>query len=56
MPERILDVTSITKRFQTTIPKTVREVMDISNDDRIVWVLTENGEIRIRNANMGGAR
>jgi len=25
MPERILDVTGVTKRFQTTIPKVVRE-------------------------------
>jgi len=43
-------VTSITKRFQTTVPKLVREILDISNDkDRIVWIAV-NGEIKIRKA------
>ena len=48
MSEKILDVTGVTKRFQTTVPKTVREILNINNDeDRIVWIL-ENGEIKIR--------
>ena len=47
MPERILDVTKITTRFQTTVPKVVREILKINNDDRIVWVV-ENGEIKVR--------
>jgi len=46
---KILDVTSLTKRFQTTIPKLVREILKISDDDRIVWVL-ENGEIKVKKA------
>jgi len=49
MPERILDLTGVTKRFQTTIPKVLREIMGISNDDRIVWVL-EDGEIKVEKA------
>jgi len=50
MSKRILDVTSVTRRFQTTVPKTVREILNVSNDnDRIVWVL-DNGEIKIRKA------
>jgi len=40
MSERILDVTGVTKRFQTTVPKLVREILNINNnDDRIVWML-----------------
>jgi len=50
MSERILDVTNVTKRFQTTVPKTVREILNINNDeDRIVWTL-DNGEIKVRKA------
>jgi len=47
--ERILDVTGVTKRFQTTVPKLVREVLKISSEDRIVWIL-KNGEIKVRKA------
>ena len=50
MSRRILDVTSVTRRFQTTVPKLVREILDVNNDeDRIVWIL-ENGEIKVRKA------
>jgi len=50
MSKRILDVTNITRRFQTTVPKVVREVLDINTDkDRIVWIL-ENGEIKVKKA------
>ena len=49
MPERILDVTGVTKRFQTTVPKKVREILNISNEDRIVWIM-EKGEIKIKKA------
>ena len=47
MSERILDVTGVTKRFQTTVPKTVREILNVSNEDRIVWIVN-NGEIKVR--------
>jgi len=36
MSERTLDVTGLTTRFQTTIPKRVREILHVTNDDRIV--------------------
>ena len=50
MSERILDVTGVTKRFQTTVPKTVREILKVTNDDdRIVWIL-DNGEIKVKKA------
>ena len=44
---KILDVTGVTKRFQTTVPKTVREILNVSNEDRIVWML-DNGEIKVK--------
>jgi len=46
---KILDVTGVTKRFQTTVPKTVREILNLSNDDRIVWIL-DKGEIKVKKA------
>jgi len=47
---RLLDVTRLTQRFQTTVPKLVREILNINNDkDRIVWIY-ENGEIKVRKA------
>ena len=49
MSVKILDVTSITKRFQTTVPKPVREILNIDDDDRIVW-FEENGEVKIKKA------
>jgi len=44
---KILDVTGLTARFQTTVPKTVREILKITNVDRIVWIL-ENGEVKVQ--------
>ncbi len=47
---KILDVTGLTRRFQTTVPKLVREILNINNDeDRIVWIL-DNGEIKVKKA------
>jgi len=50
MSKKILDVTSLTKRFQTTVPKIVREHLGASTEDRLVWVLDEKGEVRVRKA------
>jgi len=47
--ERILDVTSLTKRFQTTVPKIAREILNVSNNDRLVWVV-EGKEVKVRKA------
>jgi len=46
---KILDVTNLTKRYQTTVPKTVRELLAVTTEDRIVWVV-ENGEVKVRRA------
>ena len=44
---KILDVTALSERFQTTVPKTVREILNITDIDRIVWIL-ENGEVKVQ--------
>jgi len=49
MSERVLDVTSVTKRYQTTVPKKVRKIMKLTENDSIVWIF-ENGEIKVRKA------
>ena len=46
---KILDVTGVTKWFQTTVPKLVREILNVSNVDIIVWIL-DNGEIKVKKA------
>lgn len=49
MSVKILDVTGVTRRNQTTLPKKVREVLNLTTKDRIVWIL-ESGEIKVRKA------
>ena len=49
LKEIVLDMTGVTKRFQTTVPKTVRKILNISNEDRIVWI-HENGEVKVKKA------
>ena len=47
---RFLHVTDVTQRFQTTVPKLVREILDINDaEDRIVWIV-DDGEIKVRKA------
>lgn len=46
---KILDVTGLTQRFQTTIPKTVREILKITAEDRLLW-LSEGREVKVRKA------
>lgn len=49
MTKKILDVTGVTTRFQTTVPKIVREILNITVEDRLVWV-AEDGEVKVRKA------
>lgn len=49
MLERIFAVTSLRRLFQTTVPKAVRDVLNVSVDDTIVWILDKR-EIKIRKA------
>jgi len=46
---KILAVTSITSRFQTTIPQDVRELLKITEKDKVLWIY-ENDKIVVKKA------
>lgn len=46
---KILYVTSLSKRFQTAIPKLAREHLKLTAQDRVLWILV-NGEVCVRKA------
>ncbi|WP_137596853.1 AbrB/MazE/SpoVT family DNA-binding domain-containing protein [Paucilactobacillus kaifaensis] len=47
MTEKNVSAT-VTSKNQVTIPKTVRDVLDIREHDKIVFVLSENGEVIVK--------
>ena len=47
--QKILAVTSITSRFQTTIPQDVREHLKITEKDKVLWIL-ESDKIIVKKA------
>lgn len=44
---RILGDSRVTGKFQTTIPKAVRDVLDLDSGDRIVFV-AEHGNVLVK--------
>lgn len=46
---RILAVTKVTVRFQTVVPKEVRERLKLKEGDKLVWLLKE-GKIVVEKA------
>ena len=47
--QKILAVTSLTSRFQATVPKEVRQILNLTEKDRIIWI-SEGNKIVIRKA------
>lgn len=45
-----LAVTRITRKNQTTIPKEVRETLDLKISDKVIWLLDEEGKVVIKKA------
>ena len=45
-----LSVGQLTTKFQVTVPKVVREQLDIKDRDKIAFVLNDRGEIVIQKA------
>jgi len=45
---KILGVSKVTRKFQVTIPKTVRVLLEIQEGDLVVFELTEDGKIILR--------
>jgi len=49
MTTRIVAITKISKRFQTTVPKEVRDTLDIGEKDKVLWS-KEDGKVILRKA------
>jgi len=47
--ERVLDVVKITRKFQITLTKDIRERLKVKEGDKIIFI-EKNGEIIIRKA------
>ena len=45
-----LSVGQLTTKFQVTIPKVVRERLDIKDRDKVAFVLNDRGEIVLQKA------
>jgi antitoxin PrlF len=41
---------TLTDRYQTTIPETIREVLHLHKRDKISYVIADNGEVLITKA------
>ncbi|MFD1124854.1 type II toxin-antitoxin system PrlF family antitoxin [Lentilactobacillus raoultii] len=44
----IIAVSKITSKNQVTIPKTIREVLNVKSSDEIVWALGADGQITVK--------
>lgn len=49
MREKILDAVAVTRRFQVTLTKPVREIIEVKEGDRVVFI-EKGGEVVIRKA------
>lgn len=47
MSEDIIDISRISKMNQITLPKAVREILDINENDRVLFV-KDNGKVIIK--------
>jgi len=47
MTEKILDTVAVTRRFQVTITRPVREVLPVEEGDRLVFI-KKNGDVVLR--------
>ena len=43
-------MSSVTTKYQATVPKQVREALQLGAGDRILWVLDPGGIVRVRKA------
>jgi AbrB family looped-hinge helix DNA binding protein len=48
--ERVKFTTTITSKFQVTIPKKIRELLDVKEGDKLIFKVNEKGEIIIKKA------
>ncbi|KZX12267.1 AbrB/MazE/SpoVT family DNA-binding domain-containing protein [Methanobrevibacter curvatus] len=43
----MVPITKVYDKYQTVIPKEVRNKLDIKKDDTIEWILLENNEVKL---------
>lgn len=47
---RVLATTKVTRQNQTTIPKRVRDKLEVKEEDILIWFINERGEIVVKKA------
>jgi AbrB family looped-hinge helix DNA binding protein len=50
MVERIKRTTTVTSKFQVTIPKEIREILDVKEGDKLIFTINDKGEVVIKKA------
>jgi len=48
--ERIRTSTTITSKFQVTIPKKIREILDVKEGDKLIFTVNDEGEVVVKKA------
>lgn len=45
-----MHVSTLTTKYQATVPKVVREALALAAGDRVEWIVTPSGEVRVHKA------
>jgi len=45
---KLIHVSKVTSKYQVTVPKDVREILDIKPGDKIAWYLDEKNRVFIQ--------
>jgi len=48
--EKIKRTTTVTSKFQVTIPKEIREILDVKEGDKLIFTIDDKGEVVIKKA------
>ncbi|HOL55718.1 MAG TPA: type II toxin-antitoxin system PrlF family antitoxin [bacterium] len=48
--EKVKTTSTITSKFQVTIPKRIRELLDVKEGDKLIFTVNDRGEITIKKA------
>lgn len=48
----VLDIAKVTSKGQITIPADVRRAIGVDAGDKILFVLTDDGQVELRNSNL----
>jgi len=48
--EKVRTLTTVTSKFQVTIPKKIREVLDVKEGDKLIFTINDNGDVVIKKA------